>query len=174
MAKVTFEIADEFTISRRDGSGITVKTGDLPKPILAELLGYGITQKIADSASGAKKAAEEDESGASQADHANAMMEACLKQLVEGVWASRAGGTGVDDFTRVARMVVRPVYKSKLDKEATKAFTELTAAEQNEILDAVYAKNEDVFKPVVEQEIERRKEEAKAKTALAQGIDLDV
>jgi hypothetical protein len=137
----------------------------LSPEIVAALAIHGLHQKIADAAS-----------GATTADEADAAMNKAADALLAGTWSSRGTGEGVDDFTRIARLIVRRAIKVKLGSKSPEwaAFTGLDDATQAEKLDANFAKNEAVFRPEVEAEIERRKAEAKARTGLAAKVAFDI
>lgn len=144
---------------------VTVDVTKLAPEIIARLAVHGLQQKLADAASQSKTA-----------DEAIGAMQKAADALLAGEWASRVAGSGVDDFTRIARLIVRRAIKAKLGAKSPEwaAFTGLPDAEQAEKLDANFAKNEAVFRPEVEAEIERRKAEAKARSGLATKVAFDI
>src|SRR3569832_1701650 len=76
MATFTIELPESHTVTMRKGASVTVETGKIAA-LLPELLGYGIGQKLRDSASAASKAAEAEGAQGGQAE-AQAMMDSCL------------------------------------------------------------------------------------------------
>lgn len=171
MQKFSIEMPDTHTATKgpRDKSweavSVTVDVAKLSPEIIARLAVHGLQQKLADAASQSKTA-----------DEAVAAMNKAADALLAGDWASRVAGSGVDEFTRMARLVVRRAIKAKLGAASPewKAFIGLADDVQAEKLDANFAKNEAVFKPEVEAEIERRKAEAKARSGLATKVAFDI
>lgn len=144
---------------------VSIDVTKLSPDIIARLATHGLHQKLADAASQSKTA-----------DEALAAMNKAADSLLAGEWATRRGGEGVDEFTRIARLVVRRAIKAKLGGASPewKAFTGLADDEQAAKLDANFAKNEAVFRPEVEAEIARRAAEAKARTGLAAKVAFDI
>lgn len=96
--------------------------------------------------------------------------EAKLGKLLDGTLGAR--GEGIDSFTKVARQVVRAILKKNSSEEKFKAFTDLDVADQNKTLDAMYEKNAERLRPVVDSEIEKRRKAAEDAKALADGMEI--
>lgn len=160
------------------GVSVTVDLKALSPDILAECLLHGLTQKVADAASQAKSAANEasDNEEATEAEvqtMTQAMMQKAVDALLDGEWSRRSGGGGVDESTRIARLVTRRLVKAKFGAKSPEwaTFTGLEAAEQNAKLDEWFAANEDVLAPERDAEMARRAEAAKAKRDATKAVD---
>lgn len=108
--------------------------------------------------------------GAKNAQDALAAFEQRFIAVAENTIGTRSGGGGgVDEFTRVARMIVRKAFKDNngADSEAREKFMALEADEQDAKLDEWFAGNEEAFRPVVEAEVASRKAERERRKALA-------
>lgn len=153
------------------GVSVTVDLKALSPDILAECLLHGLTQKVADAASQAKSVA--DESGEDIGAVTQAMMQKAVDALLAGEWSRRSGGGGVDESTRIARLVTRRLVKAKFGAKSPEwaTFTGLEAAEQNAKLDEWFAANEDVLAPERDAEMARRAEAAKAKRDATKAVD---
>ena len=173
MNKYTIELAKSHDVGSR-GVTVTVDVTKLSPEILAELAMHGLTQKVADAASQAKSVAEE--SGNSIEDVTESMMAKAIESLYAGEWSRRTGGGGVDEYTRVARQMMRKAIKDKLGAKSPewKAFDGLEAGEANAKLDANIAANDAAFRPAVEAEIARRAEARKAKDAASKAVDIAI
>lgn len=104
--------------------------------------------------------------GATSLDEAKGNFDKKVTAVVEGTLGQRSGG-GVDEFTTVARSIVKGLVKAKKGAEAVKSITE-------DELDKLFAKNEEVLRPKVEAEVAARKAERERKAKLAQSIDLEI
>lgn len=163
-----------FIVTSR-GVEVKVPLAKLSPEILAECLLHGLTQKVADAASQAKARAEEsDDMTVEQA--TEAMMTAAVESLVAGEWSRRTGGGGVDEATRVARMVTKRLVKAKFGAKSPEwaKFTGLDTADQNAKLDEWFEANEAALSPERDAEIARRKEAAAAKAKAAKGLDISL
>lgn len=107
--------------------------------------------------------------GADNAEDAIAAFETKRTRVIEGKIGVRSGGSGVDEFTRVARMIVRKAFKANAPSgsEDREAFMALDSEAQDAKLDEWFAANEDDFRPVVEEEVAARKAERERKAKLA-------
>ena len=168
MTKHTIELAGTFTVSKGPRGGAwkaeeSVDLAALPASIVTDLLLHGLKQKIADAASGA---ATEVEAGAAMAKAA--------KAILAGEWSSRGEGSGVDERTRVQRMIARIALKAKVGakSEAWAEFTGLSDADQSAKLDAIYAKNAAKLLPAVDSKLALLAQERADKAALAGDLDL--
>lgn len=137
----------------------------LSPEIIARLAMHGLHQKIADAASASKTL-----------DEASAAMAKAMDGLLAGGWTQRASGGGVDEFTRVARMIVRKAFKDANgpDSEAREAFMALDTGEQDEKLDEWFTANEDAFREPVEAEVAARKAERERRAKLAKATSFDI
>lgn len=106
--------------------------------------------------------------GAESLSDATKRFEAKLAAVIDGTIGMRGGST-VDEFTSIARSMVRAAYKSKYGKDSPEwtEFTGLDDDAADEFLDAKFAANENALRPAVEAEIERRDAERKAKAKVA-------
>jgi hypothetical protein len=148
---------DDVVTFKRAGHEMTLSTTGLTSEIVARLVIHGLAQKVGDSAAG--------KDGQPALDAMNATFDS----LVAGDWGRSRGGDGVSEFVRVARQIVRNAFKAKHGAKSAQwaEFTGLEDDEQNDRLDAMFAKNEAALRPAVEAEIARRAEERKRKDALA-------
>lgn len=146
-------------------SELEIDVSKLSPEIVARLAIHGLHQKIADAASAAKT--QED---------ADAAMGKAMDALLAGEWAQRSGGGGVDEFTRVARMIVRKAFKDANgpDSKERKAFLDLDSADQDAKLDEWFAANEATFRPVVEAEVASRKAERERRAKLAKATEFSL
>ena len=170
---VTIELPDTFEATSR-GVAVEVPIGKLSADIVAELVQHGLQQKVADAASAAKSLA--DESGEPVEEVTRNLMQKAVDSLVAGEWTRRTGGGGVDEETRIARLVTRRLVKAKFGAKSPEwaTFTGLDAGEQNEKLDAWFAANEKVLAPERDAEMARRAEAAKAKQGAAKKVSFDL
>lgn len=171
--KVTIELAGEIAVSSRERS-VHIDTARLSPEIIAKLVVHGLTQKVADAASGAKKIAEE--TNADVHDVTVNLMSKAVDALVAGEWSTRVAGEGVSLETRVARQITRTMAKAKMGSKsaAWATFTGLSDDEQNAKLDAWFAANEAALKSEVDAELSRRKAAAKAKDKLAGAVSFEL
>lgn len=173
MNTVKIELAESHDVASR-GVSVSVDISKLSPEIIAELAMHGLTQKVADAASQAKSVAEE--SGETIEAVTESMMQKAIDGLYAGEWSRRTGGGGVDEFTRVARQLMRKAIKAKVGAKSPewKAFDGLDAAEQNAKLDANIEANMAALKPEVDAEIKRRADARKAKEKAASAIDISL
>jgi hypothetical protein len=135
---------------------------ELPEQSVNHLLTFAL-QTLQDAYAGADDAAE-----------AIGAFGKKLDKLIAGTLGTRSGGDGVDEFTTVARQMIRTAMKSKLGAKSPEwaAFTGLADADQNVKLDANYAKNEAHFKPFVEAKVAERSADRARKAAMNVGFEL--
>lgn len=171
--KVSIELADAIGVSSRERT-VTVDVTKLTADIIAKLVVHGLTQKVADAASGAKKIAEE--SGNDVGDVTESLMAKAVESLLAGEWSTRSAGEGVSLEQRVARQVTRTMAKAKMGAKsaAWATFTGLSDADANAKLDAWYEANKAALEPEVEKELARRKAAAKAKDKLANAVSFEL
>lgn len=174
MVSITIELPETVTVSMRNGASVEVDAAKL-SPVANELFIYGIGQKVRDSASGATKAAEAEGSKGVEAE-ALAMMESCVAALYAGEWSHRGEGTGVDPRTAVARSIVRRAIKEKLGSKSPQwaTFTGLSDKDQLAKLDETYDGNRELFDPLVDAEMKRRADAAKAKSKAASALSFNL
>lgn len=149
MTKHTIGLSGSHTVGKgpRDKSwtaSVTVDLAKLTTEIVERLALHGLTQKIADAAS-----------GATSADEANGAMQKAADAILAGDWSSRREASGVDERTRVARQIVRGIYKAKLGGKSPEwaEFTGMSNAEQAEVLDKLVAKNEAKLAPMIDEKL---------------------
>lgn len=111
--------------------------------------------------------------GSDNADEAVGAFNGKLDKIIAGTIGTRSGGGGVDEFTSVARSVVRSAVKAKLGAKSPQwaTFTGLDDADQNDKLDEWFTANESVFRPAVEAKIAERKAERERKAKLAGKVE---
>jgi hypothetical protein len=174
MTKFAIELADELTVSMRNGASVAIDTAKL-SGVVTELLIYGIGQKVRDSASGATKAAEAEGSQGVEAE-ALAMMTTCVESLYAGEWSHRGEGAGVDPRTAIARSIVRKAIKEKVGSKSPEwaKFTGMADKDQLAKLDETYESNRELFDPLVDAEQKRRADAAKAKTKAASALSFNL
>jgi hypothetical protein len=111
--------------------------------------------------------------GAKNKDEAQSGFDKRFQRVLEGKIGVREGG-GVTEEVRIARRVMRLVYKTKLDKDAWQVFVDLPEGEQNAKLDDLLVKNEAKMKPLVAEALEEARKERERKAKLGKGFDLDI
>lgn len=111
--------------------------------------------------------------GATSAAEAQSGFDKRFERVMEGKIGVREGG-GVTEEVRIARRVMRLVYKTKLDKDAWQVFADLPEAEQNVKLDDLLVKNEAKMKPLVQEALDEARKERERKAKLGKGFDLDI
>jgi hypothetical protein len=173
MTKFVIEMPDTLTVAMRNGASVNVATADI-SALGAELLTYGIGQKLRDAASAASGVAKE--AGEDVQAVAQGMLDAAYKALTSGEWSHRGEGAGVDPRTAIARSIVRKAIKEKFGAKSPEwaKFTGLSDADQLAKLDESYAGNKDVFDPAIELEIKRRADANKAKAKLANAMSIEL
>jgi hypothetical protein len=133
----------------------------LPASSIEYLLTFAL-QNLQDAYAGAESAVE-----------AVARWEKKLDRLLAGTIGTREAGDGASATVRMIRTVLRELVR-KSDKWA--AFKELGESEQNEKLDALYAKQSDAS--AIDAEVAKRiaalAEKAKQAKALAAMVDIDI
>jgi hypothetical protein len=114
--------------------------------------------------------------GCKTPDECKGAFEGKRDKIIEGTIGMRTGGAGVDEFTTVARMIVRKAFKDNnpAKSDAREAFMALDAADQNAKLDEWFAANEKAFRPVVEEEVAKRKAERENRAKLAKATSFNI
>ncbi len=104
------------------------------------------------------------------------MMNKAADALLAGEWGKTRGASGVDEFTTVARQIMRQSAKVKLGPKSADwaTFTGLGDDEQNAKLDAWFVKNEATLRASVEAKIAQRKADREAKAKLGKAITIDL
>lgn len=171
--------AQKFTVARsfskdREGSAVqghigaatfevevvsaTLNGKELPRNSVEHLFNFAL-QTLQDSYAGAKTLTDAQES-----------YNAKLEKLLNGTLGAR--GEGVDSFTKVARQVTYAILK----KKESPAYDEIKEMESKKDqvarLDEIFALNEAAFRPVVEKEIEKRKQAAEENAKVAEAIEI--
>lgn len=172
MTKLSIELPDTMVVAMRNGASVSVSIADI-SALGAELLTYGIGQKLRDAASAASTVAKE--TNAEVQVVAQGMLETALASLVKGEWSHRGDGTGADPRTLIARSITRKVMKESLGAKSPEwaAFTGLSDKDQLAKIDENYAANEAVLSPAVDEEITRRANANKAKAKLAKAVTIN-
>ena len=169
MTKITIDMPETLTVGMRNGASVEVAIADV-SGLAAELLSYGIGQKLRDAASGASGVAAETKEDLQTV--AQGMLDKALASLRAGEWSHRGEGTGVDPRTAVARSIVRRAIKEKLGSKSPEwaKFTGLSDKDQLAKLDETYEANKEMFEPLVTAELKRRADANKAKSKAASGM----
>jgi hypothetical protein len=171
-----FAFPEKIRVESR-GVHVDIAVSKLPENILANALSYGLTQKIADAASGAgspenwneeEAKLDNGQSGKGSVNPAAQaatvrMMEAAIAALTNGDWSRRGGGEPADPLARFRRSVIRDNLGDK-QRATYKAISE--AARRDAYLDDLLAKLDDATREAVEEaasELKRIDDEAKAK-----------
>lgn len=168
MAKVDYAVAREFahrthgeigaaTLQVMGTDKVVLNGKELPGRSVEYLLTFAL-QSLQDAYAGAKSS-----------DEARAMFEKKLAAITDGTIGVRgSSGGGVSELTKVSRSVAREMLRAAFAKSGKSYgdFTALSAADQNEKLDAIIEKHRDV----VEGEAKKR---IAAKAKVADAVDLD-
>jgi len=173
MTKHTINLEGNLIITSR-GVECAVDLAKLPEAIVLRLITHGLTQKVADAASGAAKDLGDDKAAIAAA--TDAAMNKAADALLAGEWGKTRGASGVDEFTTVARSIMRQSVKAKYGAKSAEwaTFTGLDDDAQAAKLDAWFAKNADALTPSVEAKIAQRKAEREAKAKLGAAITIDL
>lgn len=96
--------------------------------------------------------------------------------IINGTLGARGSGDGTSHFQTIARRIVRGLFKTKHGAKSEKwlEFSTRSDADQNAELDAMYTRNAEKLRPVVENEILRLNEEAARKAAITGGVEIDL
>jgi hypothetical protein len=164
------ELPETMTVTKgpRDktwSASVSVDLSKLSPEMVARLAVHGAHQKIADAAS-----------GATTADEATASMQKAADAIIAGTWTSRTAGAGVDEETRVARIVVRNAVKAKFGSKSPEwaKFTGMSDDEQVAKLDSIREANADAFMPAITAEMERRAKAAADRSGLAKSVSIEL
>lgn len=155
---------------------VTVSIEKLTPEIVAKLAIHGLTQKIADAAAGAPKAAGFEGRKTSElsesenekvSDFGKALMQKVVDALENGDWGREKSGNGVDVLTSEIRSLLLPKVKATFTKESWKT---LSDDEKTAAIDAAFEKQTDETKAKIttaaQTEIERKLAAKKAASAL--------
>lgn len=173
MTTLTIELPDTMVVAMRNGASVNVNVADV-SALGAELLSYGIGQKLRDAASAASTVAKDTNAEVQLV--AQGMLDAAYKSLTSGEWSHRGDGSGVDPRTAIARSIVRKAIKEKVGSKSPEwaKFTGLSDSDQLAKLDETYAANAEVFDPAIDAEIKRRADANKAKQKLAGAMSINL
>jgi hypothetical protein len=149
MTKFDIELPADYSVTSRD-TFVTVKLADLSPEIIGRLALHGLTQKIADSAAGAVKAAGFDakygdlsaDEKAKVNEHAKAAMSGVLEALVKGEWTERRATAGVDPVTKRMRVLFGAILRAQA-KDVWAALKD--ADDKDERLDTMIAEQDEEF-----------------------------
>ena len=173
MGKFTIELPDSHVVAMRNGASVTVETAKVAD-LLANLLAYGIGQKVRDSASAASTVAKETATEVQAV--AQGMMDSALASLYAGEWSHRGEGSTTDPRTAIARSIVRRALKEKFGSKSPEwaRFTGLSDADQLAKLDETFTANAELFEPLVDAEVKRRADANKAKAKAASALNIEL
>lgn len=172
MTKYTIELPDTLIVTSR-GVECAVDIAKINADLIARCALHGLTQKIADAASGAAKDSKSDDETRTNTD---ALMTKARDAMYAGEWGKTRGASGVDEFTTVARQIMRQSAKAKFGAKSAQwaTFTGLADDEQNAKLDAWFDANRAALTPSVEAKIKQRADERKAKAKLGAAITIEL
>jgi hypothetical protein len=170
--KIEIEISP-MTIATRDGASVEFDPAKISDPtIFANLIAYGIGQKVRDARSGAQARAEETKEDVTKV--STDMMSDAVAALYRGEWSQRGTGAGVDEFTSVARPIMRQMMKAALSEKDWAKFTGLSDADQLVKIDANIEANREALTDPVAEAIAERKRKAEAKRKLAGKVTISI
>lgn len=145
------------------GKTVTVDVAKLDADMIVKLALHGLTQKVADAAAGAKKAAGEDASDELIAEVGYNLMEAVARRLESGDWgAERGSGATADPLDKWRLAVMRDIMKTPNGAELKKKYDAIPSEDQSarrELLLEVAGKNA----AIVDKEAEKRRDASKVK-----------
>jgi len=170
---MNIELPKTYDVTSREQT-VVVELAKLSPEIVHELVLHGLTQKIADAASGAKKIAEETKESVEKV--TMALMQKALDGLYAGEWMRKREGGAADERTLIARSIARRIAKAKFGAKSPEwaKFTGLEPAAQIAKLDEWVAKLGDAIAKDIDAEIARREEMAKAKKSLATRVNFEL
>lgn len=142
----------EITLAAPDGDWM-INGNVLPESSVIHLVNFA-GQTLQDAYAGAKTL-----------EDAVAAFGTKLTRLLEGKIGLRSSD-GVDEFTATARNIVEAFLRVKWGKESAEWKAHEKDVNANDKLDAIYAKNEKVFKPQVETKIANAQAERERKAEL--------
>jgi len=192
MTTFTLDITGDYIVTSRNVECVTDR-GTIPASMIQRIFDYGWDQVISDAASSAMGLAVKDKFGdkalpaqhkewcrtpeatAAAAVHGEALMAKKRDAILAGEWSTRGTGTsGVDEFTSVARSMVKAYLKDAWGGESPKWKDLLAASDMATKLDKVYADNEAVFKPLVETQVAERKAARERKAGLKGKVTINL
>jgi hypothetical protein len=148
-------ILREFTTRNGDAIGKVRLTGDaglaidgkeLPAASVEYLLTFAL-QSLQDAYAGK----------ADKPDEARAAFEAKLAKIISGEIGTRGPGASVPLETRIARDIMRDIFRVKASAEAKAAYKAADADGRNAIIDELIAKNKAAIDKRVAEELAKRK-----------------
>ena len=112
--------------------------------------------------------------GAKSTDEAKGAFNGKYDKLINGTIGTRGSGDGADERTRVARSVVYAALKIKFGAKSPEwaEFTGRPDDAQVARLDEIYAENEAVFAPRVDEEMAERAAKRARKADLAKAVEV--
>jgi hypothetical protein len=153
----------EFLIESKSDIGFMLNGQELPPQSVDHLLTFAL-QTLQDAYAGAEDATD-----------AQTRFNAKLERILAGTLGTRSGGSGIDEFTRLMRTVLRPLVK---DATGAAAWKELDEDARTDAIDAAYAAQADDGKAMIAEAVERKKAEiaaeAAAKAALKGSIKISL
>lgn len=146
------------TVAKRNGASVDVDTATLPVSIIADLLAYGIKQKVADASS-----AEPTTDGSQSA------MDACVKTLQDGAWSMRGESTSSDPLDKYRLAIVRAIIAKPQNAKLKASYDAIDSSDQKarrEFLLDLASKNAKAIDPVAKQHMQVDLDNAKAANSL--------
>jgi hypothetical protein len=145
----------ELEVEAAGGITVTLNGQILPGQSVEHLLTFAL-QTLQDAYAGAENA-----------EDASYRFAAKLERILTGTLGTRSGGNGVDDFTRLMRMVLRPLVK---EAAGAAAWKELDEEARVAAIDAAYAAQGDEGREMIAEAVERKKAEIAAEAAAKAGL----
>lgn len=145
-----------LVVTSREQS-VTLDLGKLSPELIARAALHGLTQKIADAAAGAKKAAEESDGAMTVEEATASLMQAVVDTLEGGSWGrERGAASGLSERDRMARKVVGDWFRDAYGKETPERikYNEADSAGRYAIIDKIWADNEAAFADAVDDALE--------------------
>lgn len=180
------DMPDTITVTSR-GQSVDIDTAALPADIIIAAAIHGITQKVADGAAGALRAALPESMsdatladakawGESNPDRVNetavALMSKVADTLQSGEWSQRAtgGGGGVTPEVAMQRRVVRELLKKAGNEKAQAEYKKLDGSNATAYLDAI-AQKFDAIQTEAARRVALENEKRKATAKLSDAIN---
>lgn len=143
------------------GKTVTVDLAKMDEAMIVKLALHGLTQKVADAAAGAKKAAGEGADEELIAETGWQLMDAVARRLESGDWgAERGSGGSADPLDKWRLAVMRDIMKTPNGAELKKKYDAISSDDQKarkELLLDVAAKNAEI----VDKEAKKRRDASK-------------
>lgn len=142
---------------RADIAAVTINGQVIPATSVEYLLNFAF-QSLQDAYAGAKSMEE-----------SASLFDKKLEKLMNGTIGTRSAGSGVDEITRVGRIVVGEILRAK-NKAKWADLKELSPEDRNDALDEILSENAAKLTPVIMARIE----EERARKDRNAGLSLDI